>query len=64
MADASTWGHDTTALEVCQAYSSQIKDKVILVTGPTVTGVGYGTAEAVARLSPKLLILAGRSQTK
>lgn len=64
MANASAWGHDTTALEVCQAYSSQIKDKVILVTGPTVTGVGYGTAEAIARLSPKMLILAGRSQTK
>ena len=33
----------------------------MLLTGPTITGVGYGTAEAIVQLNPKLLILAGRS---
>ena len=62
--DPASFGAKTSAIDVCNTYAEHIKDKVILLTGPTITGVGYGTAEAIARLGPKLLILAGRNLEK
>ncbi|ORX35934.1 hypothetical protein BD324DRAFT_629581 [Kockovaella imperatae] len=62
--DPSSFGAKTLAVDVCRRYPGSIKDRVILITGPTVTSIGYGTAEAVAQLDPKLLILAGRDMTK
>jgi hypothetical protein len=57
-----TYGHDTTSEEVCAYFSDQIKGRTILITGPTTTGVGFGTALAIAEQGPALLILVGRRQ--
>ena len=57
-----TYGHDTKSEEVCGHFADHIKGKTILITGPTKTGVGFGTALAIAEQGPALLILAGRRQ--
>jgi hypothetical protein len=45
-------------------FASQIKEKVILTTGVSPGGLGAFFVEAVAKGSPKLLILAGRNTAK
>ncbi|KAL2833470.1 hypothetical protein BJY01DRAFT_225226 [Aspergillus pseudoustus] len=55
---------NTTAIEAANAFAFGIKDKIILITGPTVGGIGFETALGLARHSPELLILAGRSAEK
>lgn len=55
---------ETTGLEVASAFPSQIRDKTILITGPTIGGIGYDTALSIASQSPRLIILAGRSNEK
>lgn len=57
-----TYDHDTTSEEVCKHFAERIRGRTILITGPTVTGVGFGTALAIAEQDPGLLILAGRRQ--
>ena len=56
------YGHDTTSEEVCGYFADQIRGRTILITGPTKTGVGFGTALAIAEQGPGFLILAGRRQ--
>jgi NAD(P)-dependent dehydrogenase (short-subunit alcohol dehydrogenase family) len=64
MASYKEFGAETEASTVADAFSSQIANKVILITGVNAGGIGGTTTEALAAHSPKLLILSGRSQTK
>lgn len=57
-----TFGPSTTAEEVTALFSPQIKNKTILITGVSPNGLGLHTARALATHSPRLLILAARSQ--
>lgn len=51
-------------MDVAAHFADQARGRVILLTGPTVGGVGYATALALAKQSPELLILAGRTMSK
>ena len=64
MATHKEFGAETDASTVAEAFSPQIANKVILITGVNAGGIGGSTAEAIAAHSPKLLILSGRSQSK
>lgn len=64
MATHKEFGAETDASAVAEAFSSQIANKVILITGVNAGGIGGSTAEAIAEHSPKLLILSGRSKSK
>jgi NAD(P)-dependent dehydrogenase (short-subunit alcohol dehydrogenase family) len=55
---------ESTAEEVAQYYSSQIRNKVILTTGVSPGGLGAYFVETIAAHKPRLLILAGRSTVK
>ncbi|ORY31411.1 short-chain dehydrogenase [Naematelia encephala] len=64
MASSIAWGRRTTSEQVCAYFSSSIRGRNIIVTGPTITGVGYATANAIAEQGPAVLVLAGRSLSK
>ena len=64
MASHEEFGAQTEASTVAEAFSSQIANKVILITGVNAGGIGGSAAEALAAHSPKMLILSGRSQNK
>jgi len=64
MASREEFGAETEASTVAEAFSSQIANKVILITGVNAGGIGGSTTEALAAHSPKLLILSGRSENK
>jgi len=54
----------STGLEVTAAFPERITGKSVLITGPSIGGIGYDTALSIAAHKPKLIILAGRSQEK
>ncbi|KAL4795110.1 hypothetical protein BDV19DRAFT_379037 [Aspergillus venezuelensis] len=54
----------TTASELTETFSSQIKDKVVLTTGPSPKSIGAIFAQTIAAAKPALLILAGRNTSK
>jgi NAD(P)-dependent dehydrogenase (short-subunit alcohol dehydrogenase family) len=58
------FGFSTTAKEVASALSSRITGKTILITGISKGGLGFETARVIALHKPKLLVLAGRNQSK
>lgn len=58
------FGETTTGERIVSAYGDAVKDKVILITGANPGGIGGSTAVSLAKASPKLLILAGRSPSK
>lgn len=60
----SSFGEKTPGHAVIEAYASRVEGKTILITGANPGGIGYSTAVALAKASPKLLILAGRSSEK
>lgn len=60
----SSYGERTTGKEVVAAFPEEVKDKIILITGANPGGIGGSTAVSLAAASPKLLILAGRDQSK
>ena len=62
--DPKTWGQRTSARIVAAHFADQVANRVILLTGPTVGGVGYATALALAEHGPALLVLAGRTPSK
>ncbi|KAB2572650.1 Retinol dehydrogenase 12 [Lasiodiplodia theobromae] len=64
MASHAEFGHDTKATEVADAFPSQIKGRVVLITGVSRGGIGGAAALAFARHSPSLLILVSRTQSK
>lgn len=59
-----TYDTQTTADVLVRDYGSEIKGKVILVTGVSPNGLGAFFVEHVAIANPKLLILASRNPTK
>jgi hypothetical protein len=62
--DPASWGKHTPALDVASHFADQAEGRVILLTGPTVGGVGYETVLALAKQKPALFILAGRTPSK
>ena len=58
------YGFETTAEEVAADCKDIIKGKVILTTGVTPGSIGATFVQAIAKHSPKLLILAGRDTSK
>lgn len=64
MASHEEFGAKTEASTVAEAFSSQIANKIVLVTGVNAGGIGGSTTEAFAAHSPRLLILSGRSPAK
>ncbi|GME33129.1 Short-chain dehydrogenase/reductase SDR [Neofusicoccum parvum] len=54
----------STATEVAKAFSNQIKDRHIVITGVSKNGIGETTAHALAAHKPALLILASRTPAK
>lgn len=60
----SPFNKDTTAEEVTQAFSSQIKDRVFLITGTSAGGLGAYMATGLARHSPAQLLLVARTKSK
>ena len=54
----------STADVLVKDYASEIKGKVILVTGASPNGLGAFFVEHIAVAHPKLIILAGRNPTK
>ncbi|OJD30465.1 short-chain dehydrogenase reductase sdr [Diplodia corticola] len=58
------FGHATKASEVADTFASQIKGRVVVVTGVSRGGLGGATALAFARQNPSLLILVSRTQSK
>jgi NAD(P)-dependent dehydrogenase (short-subunit alcohol dehydrogenase family) len=55
---------NTTASELVSNYADKIKGKTVLTTGASPGGLGGLFVEAIAKASPALLILAGRSLAK
>lgn len=60
----SSYSSETTAEEVAEACAAQIRNKVILITGVSPSGLGAYFVEAIAKHHPKILILAGRDPAK
>src|SRR2546423_1198378 len=60
----SEWGAATDAETVAAAFQSEIKNKIILITGVSPGGIGGATAVALAAHGPRLLITAGRNPDK
>ncbi|KAL3470770.1 hypothetical protein BJX99DRAFT_41628 [Aspergillus californicus] len=60
----SPFNASSTAEELVHAFSTEIKDKVILTTGPSPTSIGATFVETIAQAQPALIILAGRSINK
>lgn len=60
----SEYTQETDGWTVTAAFSKQVKDKIILVTGTNARGIGGATIEALAAQAPKLLIAAGRDLEK
>jgi FlaA1/EpsC-like NDP-sugar epimerase len=54
----------STALEFAAALKEQIHGKKVLITGPSIGGLGFEAAISIASRSPALLVLAGRSREK
>ncbi|OIW22478.1 short-chain dehydrogenase [Coniochaeta ligniaria NRRL 30616] len=60
----SPFNKDSTAEEITQAFSSQIKDRIFLITGTSASGIGAYVATSLARHSPAQLILVARTKSK
>ncbi|MCJ1450172.1 hypothetical protein MMC28_000501 [Mycoblastus sanguinarius] len=55
---------ETTGDEVVKTFAAEAKGKTVLITGPSESGLGAQTAIFLAAGKPKLIILAGRTQSK
>ncbi|KAN0115517.1 NAD(P)-binding protein [Hyaloscypha variabilis] len=58
------FGDTTTATEVADAFSDQIRGKNVLLVGVSPNSLGEHIALAISRHSPSLLILASRTASK
>jgi NAD(P)-dependent dehydrogenase (short-subunit alcohol dehydrogenase family) len=58
------WKYESTGDEVVAAFKDSVQGKTIVITGPSKGGIGAETAVSLAKASPALLILAGRSESK
>ncbi|KAL4743894.1 hypothetical protein BDV11DRAFT_7 [Aspergillus similis] len=61
---ATSYDATTTASELADHLSAEIKGKVVLTTGPSPASIGATFVESIARGRPALIILAGRNTTK
>ena len=59
-----TFDAQIDALNVASHFASQIKERIIVITGVNPKGLGFSTAEAFASQRPRVLILAGRNECK
>ncbi|KAL8286176.1 hypothetical protein RQP46_004664 [Phenoliferia psychrophenolica] len=53
-----------SADDLATKLQSSIQGKVVLITGPSVNGIGFEAARVIAKHGAALVILAGRSQAK
>lgn len=58
------FNEQTTGTTVVSAYADHVKDKIVLITGANPGGIGQSTAVSLARASPRLIIVAGRTSSK
>jgi short-subunit dehydrogenase len=58
----SSFGFNTTAEEVVEAFSQHIRGRTFLVTGTSDGGLGAYTATALASKGPATLILVSRNK--
>ncbi|KAI1148205.1 hypothetical protein F4825DRAFT_465101 [Nemania diffusa] len=54
----------STGVEVVSAFTDQVRNKTILITGPSDGGIGAEIAISLAHANPSLIILAGRTEDK
>ncbi|KAI1754833.1 hypothetical protein F4782DRAFT_463200 [Xylaria castorea] len=54
----------TTGVEVVSALADQVRNKTVLITGPSEGGIGAEIAISLANANPSLIILAGRTEDK
>ncbi|KAI0555627.1 hypothetical protein F4679DRAFT_519260 [Xylaria curta] len=54
----------TTGVEVVSAFADQVRNKTVLITGPSEGGIGAEIAISLAHANPFLIILAGRTEDK
>lgn len=64
MASNPTFGETTKGTTVTAAFSSEVRNRIFLITGVSPGGIGASTAVALASEAPKLLILTGRTEAK
>ena len=50
--------------DVAREFASDIAGKVVLITGVTISGIGFATAKAIVENEPARLILVGRNRVK
>ncbi|KAL8382919.1 hypothetical protein RB595_006609 [Gaeumannomyces hyphopodioides] len=55
---------ETTGIDVVKHFDSQVRGKIVLITGPTAGGIGAETAISLAHAAPALIVLLGRSREK
>jgi len=60
----TTFNINSTDADVLEVFKAEAEGKIFLITGPSQAGIGAQTAIALASASPKLLILAGRDESK
>lgn len=58
------FGSETTAEEICDAFTSQIKNRTFLITGTSVRGLGAKCATTLAHHAPAQIIFVSRSKPK
>ncbi|KAK4702489.1 hypothetical protein P7C70_g3740, partial [Phenoliferia sp. Uapishka_3] len=61
---SSNFGPKTTADEAASVFANEIAGKTVIITGPSIGGIGYETARVLAKSGAGLVILAGRSNAK
>lgn len=59
----SGFGSSSTADQVLAKYGDRLKGKTVIVTGPTVGGIGFDAAKSMAKVGAEV-VLAGRSKSK
>ncbi|KAE9377298.1 NAD(P)-binding protein [Stipitochalara longipes BDJ] len=58
------WNFSSTGAEVVDTFRDRVEGKTVLLTGPSPNSIGAETALSLARASPAILILTGRSKAK
>ncbi|KDQ19220.1 hypothetical protein BOTBODRAFT_27801 [Botryobasidium botryosum FD-172 SS1] len=58
------FGSRTTAEEAASVFAAEIKGKNVLITGPSLGGLGAETARVISKFGAGIVILAGRSRDK
>lgn len=60
----STFGHETTGVDVVKKFADRVKDKTFVITGTSIGGTGAESAIALAHGAPAHLFLLARSENK